>query len=266
MARDIVRQTAVIAATCFMLVAAIVGTGLLGGTAVQDLQGGALDSDATFLAPARPAFAIWSAVYLLAIVYTVWQALPGQRTIGRQRALGWWIALTEVLNGLWLVAAQYGTLILTVIAIVVLLLALAWTFHRAVTVPGNGVTEALLIDGFVGLHLGWVSLATVANIAAWLTASGVRTDDPEAWGIGVLAVVGVVAVLLPVFGHGRWAPGLALAWGCSWLAVARLSGMPHSAGIGTAAIVVAVVALVAPGIVRLVRRSWTGEPVALERT
>ena len=76
---DLVRQIAVISAMCFMIIAAAVGTGALGGTPVQDLQNGALDADGSFLAPARPAFSIWSAIYLLLIVYTVWQALPRQR-------------------------------------------------------------------------------------------------------------------------------------------------------------------------------------------
>ena len=57
--RDIVRQVAVISAFCFMIVAAMVGTGLLGGTPVQDLQDGALDADGSYLAPATSAFSIW---------------------------------------------------------------------------------------------------------------------------------------------------------------------------------------------------------------
>lgn len=55
---DILRQIAVISATVFMLIAAVVGVGLLGGTPVQDLQGGALSDDATVLAPATSAFQI----------------------------------------------------------------------------------------------------------------------------------------------------------------------------------------------------------------
>ena len=76
---------------------------------MQDLQGGALDADATYLAPARPAFSIWSAIYLGLIAYTVWQAMPGQRASSRQRALGWWIALTMVLVNL-AVDLAYGWL------------------------------------------------------------------------------------------------------------------------------------------------------------
>ncbi|MFH8252226.1 tryptophan-rich sensory protein [Microbacterium sp. B2969] len=250
---DLGRQIAVIAATCFMLVAAAVGTGALGGTPVQDLQGGALDSDGSLLAPARPAFSIWSAIYLLLIAYTVWQALPGQRSDRRQRALGWWIAATAVLNGLWLVAAQYATLPVTVLAIFALLAALAATFQRTVAVPAERAVDAILIDGATGLHLGWVSLASVANTAAWLTDAGLDVAAPAVWGIGVLVVVAAIGVAIPVASGGRFAPGLALAWGLVWLAVGRLTGDPASVPIGVAALVVAAIVLVVP-VVMMVRR------------
>ena len=245
---DLGRQVAVISAVTFMIIAALVGTGLLGGTPVQELQDGALDADATLLAPARPAFSIWSVIYVLLIAYAVWQALPDQRGRDRQRALGWWIALTAVLNGVWLVLAQYATLPLTVAGIVALLVVLGLAFQRTVAFPSDGFLDTLLIDGTTGLHLGWVSLATVANITAWLTADG----DPAwestgvAWAIAVLVVVGIIGLVMAWASHWRLAPALALTWGLSWVAVGRLQDEPQSPAVGVTAIVVAVITLLVP--------------------
>lgn len=246
--RDLVRQIGVISAFCFMIVAAMVGTGLFGGTAVQDLQNGALDADGSYLAPARPAFSIWSAIYVGLFAYTVWQALPRQRERSRQRALGWFIAGTMVLNGLWLVVAQFATLPLTVGAIVALLVLLALTFHRAVVQPGRGVVDALLIDGVTGLHLGWVTLATVANTAAWLTTVVPAEADESAslWGVLVLIVVAAIGVGIAWAGRWRVAPGLAMAWGLAWIGVGRLALEPADTVIGVTAIVVAAVVLIVP--------------------
>jgi hypothetical protein len=232
-----------------MIVAAMVGTGLFGGTPVQDLQDGALDADATYLAPATQAFSIWSVIYAGLIAYTVWQALPAQRARPRQRALGWLVALTAVLNGLWLVTAQFLTLPLTVVAIVVLLIALGATFRVAVVtrVPGDGIADAILLDGVTGLHLGWVTLATVANTTALLTtiAPAEWESAAAAWGIAVLVVVGIVGLSIAWASGWRLAPGLAIGWGLTWLAVGRLTGEPASTPIGvTAAVVAALVALV----------------------
>ena len=246
--KDVLRQTVVIAATVFMLIAAMAGTGLLGGTPVQELQGGALDVDGSLLAPARTAVSIWTAIYALLVAYAVWQALPGQRGRVRQRRIGWWVALSAVLNGLWLVLAQYTTLPLTVVGILTLLTVLCVTFQRTVSEPAEGFLDTLLIDGTTGLHLGWVSLASVANIAAWLTADGPSSwaETGELWGVLVLVAVGLIGVGIAVASRWRVAPGLALAWGLAWLAFGRLETEPASVAIGVTAAIVAVVVVVLP--------------------
>lgn len=255
--RDLVRQIVVISAFCFMIVAAMVGTGLFGGTPVQDLQDGALDADGSYLAPATPAFSIWTVIYVGLAAYTVWQALPRQRSRPRQRAVGWLIAGTMVLNGLWLVTAQFLTLPLTVLAIVLLLALLGGTFRTLVVNPGRGVVDALLIDGVTGLHLGWVTLATVANTAAWLTTivPPEAGDSAALWGILVLVVVAVIGVAIAWAGGWRIAPGLAMAWGLSWIAVGRLVYEPESTAIGVAAIVVAAIVLLVPVVGAVLHRA-----------
>ena len=247
-AKDLTRQIVVISAFCFMIVAAMVGTGLFGGTAVQDLQNGALDADGSYLAPARPAFSIWTVIYVGLFAYTVWQAFPQQRDRSRQRALGWLIAGTMVLNGLWLVTAQFLTLPLTVLAIALLLALLCVTFRVAVVEPGRGVLDALLIDGVTGLHLGWVTLATVANTTAWLTTIVPAEAEESATlcGIVVLAVVAVIGVAIAWASGWRIAPGLAMGWGLVWIAVGRLVFEPESTAIGVTAIVVAAIVVLVP--------------------
>ena len=256
-ASDLTRQIAVISATVFMIVAAVVGAGVLGGTPVQDLQDGALASDATLLAPASPAFSIWSVIYALIVAYTIWQALPSQRRRERQRALGWWIALTAVLNGLWLLLAQFANLPLTVVGIVALLVALCITFQRSVSFEPEQLLDTLFTDASIGLHLGWVSVATVANIAAWLTADGPRTWESAGTTLGVLVViaVGLIGIAIAWLSHWRVAPGLALAWGLSWLSINRLELTPGDTAIGVTAAVVAVVVSIVPIAGSIARRA-----------
>lgn len=259
---DLVRQIVLLSAVSFMLIAAVIGAGAFGNTAVEDQQGGALDTDGSYLAPAGPAFSIWSVIYLGLIAYAIWQALPRQRASERQRAMGWPIAVTMVLNGLWLVAARFGTLFLTVVVIVLLLAALGSAFRTAVVTrdPRGGVVDSVLIDGVTGLHLGWVTLATVANTAAWLTTVVPPTWENAASAIGVTVLVVVAIIGLAIAWRSGWrvAPALALAWGLSWLAVERLTGSPTNAPIAITAILVAPVVLLPPAVVsglRLIRPS-----------
>ncbi|WP_336630649.1 MULTISPECIES: tryptophan-rich sensory protein [unclassified Microbacterium] len=259
--RDLARRIGVISAVVFMIVAAMVGTGLFGGTNVRDLQGGALDADATVLAPATPAFSIWSLVYLLMIGYALWQALPSQSSRARQRRVGGWIALTAVLNGAWLLAAQFANLVATVAVIILLLAALGATLRLLVLSPPEGWADRILMDATVGIHLGWVSLATVADVTAWLAADVVTVPDAaaqEAWGVGVLVVVALVGVAIAAGTGGRVTPALAMGWGLVWIGVARTSGEPHAPAVGTAAFVVAAVVIVAAVLMAVRARAVAG--------
>lgn len=242
---DIARQAVVIAALCFMLVASLVNSGVFGGPSVDELQDGALSDSSSYLAPAGPAFSIWSVIYAGLAAYAIWQALPGRRADPRQRVVGWLIAGTMVLNGLWLVVARFGSLGATVVSIVALLVLLGVTFQRLVATTAQGWVEVLLVDGVTGLHLGWVTLATVANTSAWLTEVGDRTweSSAETWGIVMIAAVTLIGVALAWASRWRIAPALALGWGLSWVAVGRLVGDPHSTVIGIGAIVAAVAIL-----------------------
>jgi len=252
--KGIARQSSIIAAATFMLIAAAIGAGAFGGASVDDLQDGALSAQGSFLAPAGPAFSIWSLIYLGLIAYTVWQALPAQRQDPRQQAVGGWIAVSLVLNGLWLVTARYLTLWLTVVMIALLLVVLARVIIVLGRFPARNLPDRLLTDGVNGLHFGWVTIATVANAAASLTQIAPESwaEAADVWAIAVLAVVLVIGVA-GAWVTGRIAPALATAWGLVWLAVGRLTGEPESTPTAIAAIIVAVLLFVA-GVVSVMRR------------
>ncbi|MCS3442731.1 tryptophan-rich sensory protein [Microbacterium phyllosphaerae] len=256
--QDIARQSVIIASATFMLIAAAVGSGAFGGTSVSELQDGALSAQGSYLAPAGPAFSIWSLIYIGLIAYTVWQALPAQRADERQRAVGGWIAASMILNGLWLVTAQFLTLPLTVLMIALLLATLA----RVIVILGRSRArtwpERIVVDGANGLHFGWVTIATVANVSAWLTQIAPESwaDQAEIWAVAVLAVVLVIGVASALVTR-RIAPALATAWGLGWLAVGRFTGEPESSVTGIVAIIVAI-ALVAAGAFGVLRRSRAG--------
>ncbi|MEV7632532.1 hypothetical protein AB0N64_09000 [Microbacterium sp. NPDC089318] len=158
-----------------------------------------------------------------------------------------------VLNGLWLVTARYLNLIATVIVIAALLAVLA----RIIVMLGrervSGLLDLTLFDGVQGLHLGWVTIATVANAAAWLTQTvpAELGRQADSWGIGVLVVVAVIGAASALLTR-RLAPALATSWGLIWAAVGRLSGEPESTPIGVTALIVAGVILVA-GVAGLLR-------------
>ncbi|QJU52303.1 tryptophan-rich sensory protein [Herbiconiux sp. KACC 21604] len=260
MRADLVRRVVVAVCAVLAVVGAFVGSGAAGGTPIQDAAGGALSADATLLAPAGPAFSIWSVIYLGLLGYAVWQLLPAQSRDGesarRQRTLGYPVAATLLLNAAWILSVQAGLLALSAVVIVVLLVALLVTFVLVVRTRrrGQGIVESVLIDGTVGLYLGWVCVATAANITALLTADGFDGWGiaADAWGVTIVVVAGLAGLALAVFGVGRLAPTASLAWGLVWVAVSRTTGETLSAPVATAAVITATALVVATVIIRLV--------------
>lgn len=252
---DTVRQVVVVVSLLVAIGGGVIGSGALGGTPIAEAAGGALSADATLIAPAGPAFSIWSVIYLGLAAYAVWQLLPGQRASERQRRLGYPVAASLLLNAAWILSVQAGLLWLSVVVIVLLLAVLAIAFRICVRRQPTGWVEAIVVDGVIGLYLGWVCVATAANTAAWLTDVGFDGWglNPDAWGVIVVAVAALVGIGLAVGGRGRLSPAVSLGWGLSWVAVGRLTGEPYSVSVGATAIA-AVVAVVT--ITAFVRLRW----------
>ena len=245
--RDSVRQVVIVICTIAAVVGSFIGSGALGGTPIAEAAGGALSADATPIAPAVPAFSIWSAIYLGLAAYTVWQLMPTHKADPRQRSLGYPIAASLLLNAAWILSVQAGLLVVSAIVIVLLLAVLAYTFRICILIhPANWV-EAVVVDGVVGLYLGWVCVATAANITSVLTALGFSGwgISRDVWAVAIIAVAGLIGVGLAIRGGGRLTPTASLCWGLAWVAVARLTGDLRSTPTAIAAIVAIVVVLLA---------------------
>lgn len=253
---DAVRQVVVLVGALLATFAGYWGSGAGGGRSQQEVGDGALAADATPVAPGEPAFGIWSVIYLGLLAYAVWQALPAQRDDARQRRTGWLVLASMVLNAAWIGVVQADLLALSVLVIVLLLAVLLLVVARLGERAPRGTIEAVVVDGTVGLYLGWVTVATVANTFAVAVSGGA---DATSAGADVWAVVGLVAagaagVAYAGWTRGRLAVGAAIAWGLAWVVVARTVGELRSAPAAVAAGVAAVVVVVATVIARLRRR------------
>nr|WP_280456784.1 tryptophan-rich sensory protein [Nocardia carnea] len=248
-ATDISRQIFVAASAVAAVVAAVFGSGALGGTPISEAAGGALAADATFVAPGGAAFSIWSLLYAGFLALAVWQLLPKQRDSPRLREVGRLVGASLLLNAAWIVAIQLGWLNISVAVIAALLATLAVIFWRCLRTRPANLVEAILLDGVLGLYLGWIVVATVANVAAALQAAAVGELGlgAEPWALVVLVVAAVIGVALASPGRAGIAVAAGIVWGLAWIAVARVEGGPESSTVavtaGVAALVVALAAI-----------------------
>lgn len=227
---DTLRQGAVALSAVIGVAVAFLGSGAVVGTPVAEVADGALSAEATLVAPGGSAFSIWSVIYVGLLALAVLQLLPNRATDPRQRRTGWLVAASLLLNAAWILVVQAEWIAVSVVVIAVLLVVLVLTLVRLHGSRPASVVDAVLLDGTMGLYLGWICIATVANVAAALVHHDVEAtgSTATAWAVTVLVIAGLVGVLLAVTLRGPVAPALALAWGLTWVAVARATDQPES--------------------------------------
>ena len=244
----VARQVSVTVSFVLMVIGSVIGVGALGGTPISEAAGGLLSTQATHIAPASSAFTLWSVVYAGLGAYTLWQWWD--RT--DQRRIAWLAVASMLLNAVWILVIQAGIIELSVLVIVALLVVLTVMFRR-MTPAATGL-QRLVVDGSFGLYLGWVCVATCANIAAALAGAGFEGwGVPEVLAIAVLAVPSAVGIALVLVRRGTLAAPLALGWGLVWIAVARGTDQPESLPVALTAAALAVL-VVGPAVVRAIAR------------
>ncbi len=241
---DRLRQITVTVAEMFCLVGTLVGTGAI-GTRVEESSGGALAADATRLAPAGPAFSIWSVIYLGLLAYAIYQWLPSQTTRARHRAIGWLVALSMVLNAAWLLVTQQGWIAVSVAVIFALAITLGLLLRRASQHDAGSLGDKAIIDGTFGLYLGWVAVATAANVTAALVSGGVEFGAIVSDILAALVIAGAggLGIWFSKALGARLAVAAAMAWGLGWIVVGRLTDEPESVLTAVAALLAAVAIL-----------------------
>lgn len=253
--RPLLRQLAVTASFLLAMVGTTFGVGAFGGQPIAEAADGLLAADSTHLAPAGPAFSLWTLIYAGLGAYTLWQWWDRH---DERRIAGHAIA-SLLLNAAWILSIQAGAVWLSVPVIIALLIVLADLFRRTTARGPRSLVEKLAVDGTFGVYLGWVSVATCANIAAALKGAGFTGfGAPAALALVVLAVAALVGVGLTLYGNRPVAAPLAMIWGLAWIAVGRATDAPDSptvaVGAGVAAAVIAGAALL-----QLVRRPADGK-------
>lgn len=122
--------------------------------------------------PAGYAFSIWGLIYLALAGFVIFQvAKPKGKEVAAK--IGWWFVVSCTLNIAWIFAWLNHFTGLSVIIMVLLLISLIMIIIRTRMELDD---EPLSIIGFVwwpfSFYSGWISVALIANTAAWLTKIG----------------------------------------------------------------------------------------------
>lgn len=180
--------------------------------------------------PAGFTFSIWGVIYLLLILFIIYQSkgLFSNSKIPRNRFLyriDIWFFISSLANAFWIFAWHYQVVWLSMLLMFILFFSLLMVYlrlgvgHRIVT---RG--ERYLVHLPFSVYLGWITVATIANAAALLIKynwNGFGLSD-EFWASLMIAVAALLAITLLVKRKDYFF-SLVMMWAFTGILVRRLS-------------------------------------------
>jgi tryptophan-rich sensory protein len=193
------------------------------------------DSFPNLFVPAGITFSIWGIIYILLLIYSILQFTSADKeTIDK---ISWLFGISCLFNALWIVAWHYGKLPMSVIIMAGLLVSLIY-INMSVSHLPMGIIKAAF-----GIYLGWICIATIANITALLVNynwNGFGIPQ-EVWTI-IMIAVGTLIAVLTLYRLDNPYIGLVVIWAFTGIILKRSADLRSI--VITAAIGIAVVALV----------------------
>ena len=242
MNRDVARQWITMLTIIALIVMNVLANALpLNGISTAPIS----DSFKVYFVPAGYVFAIWGLIYVGLLAYGIYQALPAQKENPRLRRAAAPFVVGSLANIAWLFFWHYGLFALTAVAMLILLASLILVYQiLGVNQVQVSKGERWLVHVPFSIYLGWISVATIANITdlLWYVGWNGFGLAPEVWAVIMLAVAVALAFLMALR-RGDVAYLLVLAWAFAGIGVKQAATplVSTAAWIATGLVFVAVV-------------------------
>lgn len=221
-----------------------IGAGFLPRLGIGQFIGDRSDAVRTLITPAGWAFAIWGPLFLLSIIFAVWQALPAQRGNGLLNRIAWPAAIALGAQGVWSTYTQLDNLTFVSVAIILASLGALLVVMRALVAEASlSRAERLFVVPAFSALSAWLTAAGIVNVAASLRYHGLFGADPAPGLASVMIVIGAIIAAVAVW-RLRGAPlyGLVFVWALIAINAAGGQRFPTvgSAAVGGIVLVLAV--------------------------
>lgn len=201
--------------------------------------------------PAGYAFSIWGLIYVGLLGFVIYYGrslfkpqIKEDDTIGQ---IGWWFFISCLANSLWVVVWLYEYTLVSVFLMIILLFSLLKIVVKTEMELHNGPLKKFLFLWWpFCLYSGWVAVALIANIAAYLTKigwSGLGLSE-IVWTF-IMILVAAAVNLFMIWNRNMREFGLVGVW--SFIAIA-VANQNESSFIFWTALIVAAIVLINTGI------------------
>ncbi|WP_149274464.1 tryptophan-rich sensory protein [Pareuzebyella sediminis] len=152
--------------------------------------------------PASYAFAIWGVIFLGLFLFSLFQlrrAYFSQKRTDFIVQIGYWFAIANTLNALWVFAFVYDYVALSVLIMLGILFSLIKIILNTNMERWDAPIEIIAFVWWpICLYSGWIAVATIANIAAYLTKLNWNGApfSPETCTIALIVIATVINLVM----------------------------------------------------------------------
>jgi hypothetical protein len=182
---------------------------------------------ANLFVPSGITFSIWIIIYILLFFYVLYNFFvvifdknenilnPTTNTI---------FGFSCIFNFLWILSWHYGFIGFSVLIMIFLLVSLIYLYSKIDKLEIKGFLGKLAIKIPISIYLGWISVATIANVAAFLVSvkwNGFGIAE-NIWAIIMIIIGGFLTTLMLILKKDLYY-ALVVLWAYSGIIIKRNS-------------------------------------------
>ncbi len=208
----------------------IIVNGLANALPINNKTTGELsDQYPNLFVPAGLTFSIWGVIYLLLAIFVIYQLIAAVRKdteiSSSFERIGVFFFISCMANIGWVFAWHYEILPLSLVLMLLLLGCLITIYLRlSIGKSDSTKTEKYLIHLPFSIYIGWITIATIANVTALLVDANWNTFGlgEQFWAVAVIAV-GIAIALSVLFTRKDIFYCLVVDWALLGILIKRLT-------------------------------------------
>ena len=171
----------------------------IGGKNTAELS----DNIPNLFVPAGITFTIWGIIYFLIILFAIYLAKDlfkkEKTTTSFLEKISYFFILASIANIIWIFLWHYEQVLLSLLAMLVLFGSLLVMYLRLnIGKEEVSLKEKLFIHVPISIYIGWITVATIANVTAVLVTIGWNGFgvSEEIWTMLVMIVAAIITILM----------------------------------------------------------------------
>ena len=190
--------------------------------------GGLSDNIPNLFVPTGLTFAIWGVIYLLIILFMLYQIndiIIKKKDVDYVGKIGFYFMLASIANIIWIFMWHYEKVALSILPMLVLLISLLMIYERLeIGKIKISFKEKMFIHLPISVYISWITVATIANITALLVTIGWDGFglSEQLWTMLVLIIAALITIII-IITRKDYACSLVVIWALLGITIKRLS-------------------------------------------